>query len=57
MGSLSARRIVSNALGWTILFASIQYVLKPKAGIVVNLEYAAGKSGNYGVYLKMGYGF
>jgi hypothetical protein len=37
--------------------AGIQYVLKPKAGIVVNLEYAAGKSGNYGVYLKMGYGF
>jgi hypothetical protein len=37
--------------------AGIQYVLKPKAGIVVNLEYAAGKDGNYGVYLKMGYGF
>jgi hypothetical protein len=37
--------------------AGIQYVLKPKAGIVVNLEYAAGKAGNYGVYLKMGYGF
>ena len=35
----------------------VQYVLKPKAGIVVNLEYAAGKAGNYGVYLKMGYGF
>ena len=37
--------------------AGIQYVLRPKAGIVVNLEYAAGKAGNYGVYLKMGYGF
>jgi hypothetical protein len=25
--------------------------------IVANLEYAAGKDGNYGVYLKLGYGF
>jgi hypothetical protein len=37
--------------------AGVQYVLKPKAGIVLNLEYAAGKAGSYGVYLKMGYGF
>jgi len=37
--------------------AGIQYLLKPKAGIVLNLEFAAGKDGNQGVYLKMGYGF
>jgi hypothetical protein len=37
--------------------AGIQYVLKPQAGIVVNLEYAAGKAGNYGILLKMGYGY
>ena len=37
--------------------AGVQYILKPQAGIVVNLEYAAGKAGNYGVYLKIGYGF
>jgi hypothetical protein len=37
--------------------AGVQYVLKPKEGIVLNLEYAAGESGNYGVYLKMGYAF
>jgi hypothetical protein len=37
--------------------AGIQYVLKPKEGIVLNLEYALGKDDNYGVYLKMGYGF
>jgi hypothetical protein len=35
----------------------LQYFLKQKEGIVLNLEYAAGKDGNYGVYLKMGYGF
>jgi hypothetical protein len=33
----------------------VQYVLKPKEGIVMNLEYAQGKDGNYGVYLKLGY--
>ena len=37
--------------------AGVQYVLKPQAGIVVNLEYAAGKAGNYGILLKMGYGY
>lgn len=37
--------------------AGIQYVLKEDAGIVLNLEYALGKDGNYGVYLKMGYNF
>ena len=37
--------------------AGVQYILKPKEGIVLNLEYAAGKDGNYGVYLKMGYAY
>jgi len=37
--------------------AGVQYILKPREGIVLNLEYAAGESGNYGVYLKMGYAF
>jgi outer membrane protein assembly factor BamA len=37
--------------------AGVQYLLKPKEGIVLNLEYAQGKSGNYGVYLKMGYAY
>jgi hypothetical protein len=35
----------------------IQYVLRKKEGIVVNLEYAGGKDGNYGIYMKMGYGY
>jgi hypothetical protein len=35
----------------------VQYILKPKEGIVMNLEYALGKDGNYGVYLKMGYAY
>jgi hypothetical protein len=33
----------------------VQYILKPKEGIVMNLEYAQGKGDNYGVILKMGY--
>jgi hypothetical protein len=37
--------------------AGIQYVIKKKEGIVVNLEYATGKDGNYGVYMKMGYSY
>jgi hypothetical protein len=37
--------------------AGVQYVLKPKEGIVLNLEYAQGKDDNYGVYLKMGYAY
>jgi len=37
--------------------AGVQFVLKPVQGIVANLEYAQGKDGNYGVYLKMGYQF
>jgi Omp85 superfamily domain len=35
----------------------LQYVLKPKEGIVLNLEYAQGKDANSGVLLKMGYAF
>jgi hypothetical protein len=37
--------------------AGIQYILKPKEGIVMNLEYAQGKADNYAVYLKMGYAY
>ncbi|HZZ95255.1 MAG TPA: hypothetical protein VFE23_22035 [Usitatibacter sp.] len=37
--------------------AGVQFVLKPAVGIVLNLEYAQGKDGNYGVYLKTGYAF
>jgi len=39
------------------LGAGIQFVLKPKEGIVANLEYAKGEGDNSGVYLKLGYGF
>ena len=35
----------------------VQYIVKPKEGIVLNLEYAAGKDNNYGFYLKMGYAY
>jgi hypothetical protein len=37
--------------------AGIQYVLKPREKIVLNLEYAQGEGSNHGVYLKMGYAF
>ena len=37
--------------------AGIQYILKPKQGIVANLEYAEGEGSSYGIYLKMGYAF
>jgi len=37
--------------------AGIQYVIKRKEGIVANLEFAAGKDGNYGLYMKMGYSY
>lgn len=37
--------------------AGVQFVLKPKEGIVLNLEYALGKDDNYGFYLKMGYAY
>jgi hypothetical protein len=35
----------------------IQFVVKQKEGIVMNLEYAQGKNDNHGVYLKMGYAY
>jgi len=35
----------------------VQYILKPKEGIVMSLEYAQGKTDNYGFYLKMGYAY
>jgi hypothetical protein len=35
----------------------VQYVLKPKEGIVMSLEYAQGKDENNGVLLKMGYAY
>ena len=35
----------------------VQYILKPKEGIVLNLEYAQGRDDNRGFYLKMGYAF
>jgi Omp85 superfamily domain len=37
--------------------AGVQYVIKEKEGMVLNLEYAKGKGDNEGVYLKFGYGF
>ena len=37
--------------------AGVQYILKPAVGIVLNLEYAHGKDGRYGVLLKTGYAF
>jgi hypothetical protein len=37
--------------------AGIQYIIKPKEGIVLNTEYAEGKGDNYGFYMKMGYAF
>lgn len=35
----------------------VQYILKPKEGIVLNSEFAQGKAGNYGIYVKMGYAY
>jgi hypothetical protein len=37
--------------------AGIQFVLKQKEGIVLNLEYAGGKKGNQGIYMIMGYAY
>jgi hypothetical protein len=37
--------------------AGVQYVLKQKEGIVINLEAAFGKDDNYGIYIKLGYAF
>jgi outer membrane protein assembly factor BamA len=37
--------------------AGVQYVIKEKEGMVLNLEYAKGKGDNSGIYMKFGYGF
>ncbi len=37
--------------------AGVQYVLKQREGMVLNLEYAKGKGDNEGVYMKFGYSF
>ena len=37
--------------------AGVQYVIKEKEGMVLNLEYAKGKGDNQGVLPKIGYGF
>ena len=37
--------------------AGVQYVMKVKEGIVMNLEGALGKDDNYGIYIKLGYAF
>jgi hypothetical protein len=37
--------------------AGIQYVMKEKEGMVINLELAKGKGDNEGVYVKFGYGY
>lgn len=42
---------------YPVLGAGIQFVLKPREGMVANLEYAKGEGDNAGVYLKLGYGF
>ena len=39
------------------LGAGLQFVLKQKERIVVNLEAALGKDDNYGVYIKLGYAY
>ena len=40
---------------YTMAGLGLQYVLKPAQGIVANLEYAQGESGNNAVIFKMGY--
>lgn len=52
INNCSASKNIFPALG-----AGVQYILKPKEGIVLNLEYAQGENGNYGIYLKMGYAY
>jgi hemolysin activation/secretion protein len=37
--------------------AGVQYVIKQKEGMVLNLEYAKGKGDNQGLYMKFGYGY
>lgn len=39
------------------LGAGVQYVIKPDKGLVANLEYAQGNSGNNAVLFKLGYGW
>jgi hypothetical protein len=46
----------SDAL-YPVAGAGVQYHLKPKEGMVLNLEYAHDKNDNSGVYLKMGYAY
>ncbi len=35
--------------------AGVHFVIKPKERMNVNLEYAQGTGGSWGVYLKLGY--
>jgi hypothetical protein len=35
--------------------AGVQYLLKPQAGLVANLEFAQGEDGDTAVIVKMGY--
>jgi hypothetical protein len=35
----------------------VNFLLKPEARMVANLEYAHGNAGNYGIYLKLGYAY
>ncbi len=37
--------------------AGVQYLMRPKEGMVLNLEGAAGRGGSYGIYIKFGYGW
>jgi hypothetical protein len=37
--------------------AGVQFLFKPAKGLVANLEYAQGKSGNNAVLFKLGYGW
>jgi hypothetical protein len=37
--------------------AGFQFIIKPVQRMLANLEYAHGNSDNYGIYLKLGYGW
>ena len=37
--------------------AGVQFVIKPKEKMVLNLEYAKGEDDNAGVYLGLGYSY
>jgi outer membrane protein assembly factor BamA len=50
--SCSESRNIFPAVG-----AGVQYVIKPQAGLVMNLEYAQGKDSNRGIFLKVGYAY